>query len=86
MMRTMYGPPGVSDASKAIVGAVPMKRYGEAEEVAKVVLFLLGAESSYCTGSVVVVDGGMTACCTVTKQGAFVSPINSNKEFHSQDM
>ncbi|KAL8862860.1 MAG: hypothetical protein Q9178_000802 [Gyalolechia marmorata] len=61
MTRTMYGPPGMSDASKAIVESVPMKRYGEAEEVAKVVLFLLGDESSYCTGSVVVVDGGMTA-------------------------
>ena len=61
MTRTMYGPPGVSDASKAILGAVPMKRYGEAEEVAKLVLFLLGNESSYCTGSVMVVDGGLTA-------------------------
>jgi 3alpha(or 20beta)-hydroxysteroid dehydrogenase len=37
---------------------VPMKRAGTAEEVAKLVLFLLSDESSYMTGSEVAIDGG----------------------------
>jgi 3alpha(or 20beta)-hydroxysteroid dehydrogenase len=40
---------------------VPMKREGTAEEVARLVLFLLSDESSYMTGSEVAVDGGVTA-------------------------
>jgi 3alpha(or 20beta)-hydroxysteroid dehydrogenase len=40
---------------------VPMKRNGSADEVARLVLFLLSDESSYITGSEVAVDGGVTA-------------------------
>jgi 3alpha(or 20beta)-hydroxysteroid dehydrogenase len=39
---------------------VPMKRMGTAEEVAKLVLFLLSEESSYMTGAEVTVDGGVS--------------------------
>ncbi len=38
---------------------IPLKRYGETEEFAKVVCFLASAASSYMTGSVITVDGGM---------------------------
>jgi 3alpha(or 20beta)-hydroxysteroid dehydrogenase len=41
--------------------SVPMKRPAEPEEVAKLALFLASDDSSYCTGSEFVVDGGMTA-------------------------
>jgi 3alpha(or 20beta)-hydroxysteroid dehydrogenase len=41
--------------------AVPMRRNGSADEVARLVLFLLSDESSYITGSEVAVDGGVTA-------------------------
>jgi 3alpha(or 20beta)-hydroxysteroid dehydrogenase len=41
--------------------AVPMKRMGTAEEVAKLVLFLLSDESSYITGAEIAVDGGASA-------------------------
>ena len=40
---------------------VPMRRNGTAEEVARLVLFLLSDESSYITGAEVAIDGGITA-------------------------
>ncbi len=38
-----------------------MKKMGAAEEVAYVVLFLASDESSYMTGSELIVDGGLLA-------------------------
>jgi 3alpha(or 20beta)-hydroxysteroid dehydrogenase len=40
---------------------VPMKRMGTAEEVARLVLYLLSDESSYITGAEVTVDGAVSA-------------------------
>jgi NAD(P)-dependent dehydrogenase (short-subunit alcohol dehydrogenase family) len=44
-----------------IVEKTLIKRVGRPEEIANVILFLASGESSYMTGSVVVVDGGVTA-------------------------
>lgn len=39
--------------------SIPLKRYGDPVEFARVVTFLASAASSYTTGSTVMVDGGM---------------------------
>ncbi|HET9251177.1 MAG TPA: glucose 1-dehydrogenase [Candidatus Eisenbacteria bacterium] len=44
-----------------ILGSTPMRRLGRPDEVANVIAFLAGDESSYMTGSEVYVDGGWTA-------------------------
>lgn len=43
------------------LAAVPLKRLGSVEEVVKCVAFLLSNESSYITGSNLVVDGGLAS-------------------------
>ncbi|AEF38624.1 Short-chain dehydrogenase/reductase SDR [Hoyosella subflava DQS3-9A1] len=40
---------------------VPMRRWGKPEEIGSVIGFLSSPESSFMTGSVIVVDGGLTA-------------------------
>ena len=47
------------EIKEAIEGTIPLKRLGTAEDVAKVVKFLASEESSYITGQVINVDGGM---------------------------
>jgi NAD(P)-dependent dehydrogenase (short-subunit alcohol dehydrogenase family) len=40
---------------------IPLGRYGEPDEVARLLLFLASVESSFCTGGVYSVDGGVSA-------------------------
>jgi 3-oxoacyl-[acyl-carrier protein] reductase len=44
---------------KAYLGMVPMKRFGQAGEVASSVLFLASREAAYITGSVQEISGGL---------------------------
>ena len=42
-----------------ILSSIPLKRYGKPEDVANLAAFLSSEESSYLTGQVIFVDGGM---------------------------
>lgn len=54
--------PIIPDESKAVLkDMTPMKRLGQSEEMAKAVLFLASDDSSFMTGTSLVVDGGYTA-------------------------
>jgi len=44
-----------------IRGHTPMHRFGTVDDVAHTIAFLLGPERTFTTGSVVAVDGDMTA-------------------------
>ncbi len=47
-------------AAEAIAGALRVSRFGEPDEVARVVAFLASEAAGYCNGSIVDVDGGQT--------------------------
>ncbi|MBE1288342.1 MAG: glucose 1-dehydrogenase [Alteromonadaceae bacterium] len=46
---------------RAIVGANPMKRLGDVDEIANAIVWLASDESSFMTGHAMTLDGGMTA-------------------------
>ena len=47
------------EARKAVLGRIPMERFGSADDVAEAVSFLCGPGAGYITGQVITVDGGM---------------------------
>jgi len=59
MMDVVTG--GNAERHDRFAASVPLQRPADPMEVAKLALFLASDDSSYCTGSEFVVDGGMTA-------------------------
>ncbi len=60
----IYGKLGLPQATVEtmagqILGKVPMSRFGQPDEIAKVALFLASDDSSYILGEDILVDGGM---------------------------
>ena len=51
----------VEDVKASHAARIPLRRYGDPEEVARLMLFLASDESRYCTGGVYMVDGGSSA-------------------------
>ena len=46
------------EALNQIVKQIPLKRLGEADEIARVVLFLAAVESAFITGETIAINGG----------------------------
>ena len=64
MMRSLEGgfaPEDPAQAKEGFATMLPLRRYGEPQEVSQLMLFLASDDSSYCTGGVYMVDGGMSA-------------------------
>lgn len=51
----------VEQIKQSYAARIPLRRYGNPEEVARLMLFLASDESSFCTGGVYMVDGGTSA-------------------------
>lgn len=61
--RTEMVASGIKDgrlSEVALTARIPQQRLAEPSEIAKVVKFLMSADSSYITGQTIVVDGGIT--------------------------
>ena len=56
--RTGLPQEAIDDFAKEIVAKVPLKRFGQPEEVASAVAFLASSDASYITGVELNVDGG----------------------------
>lgn len=60
-LAEMINPADPDAVAKFNVGRNPMGRYGEPEEVARIVVFLCSAASGYVNGVAWLIDGGRTA-------------------------
>jgi 3-oxoacyl-[acyl-carrier protein] reductase len=58
-IRTAMTDALTEDAKKKLSEVIPLTRLGEAQDVANAVLFLCSEDSSYITGQVLAVNGGM---------------------------
>jgi NAD(P)-dependent dehydrogenase (short-subunit alcohol dehydrogenase family) len=54
------GPERGATLDKLVVGGIPLGRTGTIEEIARAILWLSSDESSYVTGTELVIDGGRT--------------------------
>ena len=55
------------DEQRALAAQVPMNRFAQPEEIAKVVLFLASDQNTYLTGQNIVMDGGFVQCLSPSR-------------------
>lgn len=65
-MAKIANPENPEEVINGIAGAIPMKRLGKTEELGELAAFLASNESSYITGTNIVIDGGSTLPETLT--------------------
>lgn len=51
-----------SDFDKAFTSVIPLQRWGEIDDIAKLTVFLASDDSSYIHGDLIKIDGGETLC------------------------
>ena len=64
MMRSLeegFAPGNAEMAKQQMQSSIPLGRYAEPEDIAKIMLFLASDDSDFITGSVYMADGGSTA-------------------------
>jgi len=49
------------DRHAAMLGRIPLRRFGNAEEMAGAIRYLVSPQASYITGQILLLDGGLTA-------------------------
>ena len=47
------------EIKKEILNKIPLSRFGKADEIAKLVEFLISEEASYITGQTIHINGGL---------------------------
>ena len=60
-LQNQLAPDDPAALREGIEASIPMKRYGTSEEVAHLLAFLASDASSYCNGSIHMIDGGYIA-------------------------
>jgi NAD(P)-dependent dehydrogenase (short-subunit alcohol dehydrogenase family) len=50
----------VDSINKQLTNAIPLKKMGDAADVAKLVVYCCEAQANFITGAEIIVDGGMT--------------------------
>ena len=59
-IEELVNPEDPAAAHEMFAQTTALKRYGTPEEIAELVLFLLGDSSAYVTGTAISIDGGVT--------------------------
>lgn len=60
VIRTRMADAIINERGDAYQREIPLRRFGEAAEVASVIRFLCSRDSSYVTGQTITIDGGLT--------------------------